>query len=1255
MILDYKIVSTLCSRIVSLAIIFIFSSVSLFAAAQDYYFIEHKPTDSRMQVCAGAAGTPVSSESNLDSGVCAQFELVTNGDYFHIRSVNANMYLKPDTAEAGSPVSLQPLSYVGNWTQWSFVDTGDGYGHLVNRGTGKQLFLGQEGNADVLQQPTAWQGDFTRWRFVRVDSASIPPVIGSVEPDSYFIQHKPSGNKMHVCAGENGTPVSTTPQSDVGNCSEFEVVANGDYFHIRSIAANRFIKPDTAENGSPISLQPLSFRGNWTQWSYEQRGDGYGHIINRGTGKLIFVNGTDNADISQQPSSWRGDFTRWAFVSLNDGTDPISRPTAEPTAFPTAVPTALPTSVPTALPIADTVAISSNQQFPEFLIGGESSSQPGFTLYTFANDNGGPNSVCNDGCALTWPPLLVESETNLVGPSSLNLGTTVRNDGSLQVTYNNEPLYFYREDNNPGDTNGHNAGGVWFVAQVEDSAGPDPISTSEPTVTSAPQPIATPSCNAPSETQTTVYEAELGEILGSASIYDDGSASGGQGVAFISTENAGFRITTDASLGQSSSITLRYTSEQFGQISYRVEGADAGNIDFSATGAWVGQYQDIVIDVSVPAGGTFDIFFDTGDAAMNVDKLTVTSSVKQCGGTPGPTQTSAPAPGPTQTSAPIPVPTRTSAPGPRPTDRPVPGPISTAPPFVPTGPVSAEFSNLDFTSNSHPGDRLGPPPRANRPDALGTPINGAAPPLHGFAFDIEGDQLTWRWGMYNFEGNTRLAGDAGLEMHCSEDNNQTFKMAQLSNSRLTIPCSGTYTYFFRYKHPVALSSLEGTEWLHTGLYTSAWRVDVNNYESFTDGSANWMRWRHPVAHDGCTAAISDACHNFGKVSILDRYNIWIEDSPGNVEMNHQIDGGIVRVEALRHSGSVTNGQQQFAFNRSTGFGDYFAYGQVIAFEITATAGSQVYNDFSYYTVGLGWGNYGDPRLNMAGRAGTTMIISGAPGNDIFDEQEAIFTQPMVTVHDEGLMNDFIIGHHLFHGIDPNAYNGDHDQVKIGERSCGNCHFRDGRGSEVIDTPRGPRLPPPVYGIKLLEWMEGREAGFRWDGGVATVEEQILNAFREDHNVDPNTLPPRVLETIVNYTEVLTVPSRRPAVYDDPQIARGDILFSEIGCADCHLPEARTRLDAPSYLRDIQIRPYTDMKLWDLGEGDFRTPALWGLSHNLTLLTSRNREVRYMHDGASRSISDAIGRHGAQAAQSRSAYNGLSGSDKAAIVEFVESL
>jgi len=43
------------------------------------------------------------------------------------------------------------------------------------------------------------------------------------------------------------------------------------------------------------------------------------------------------------------------------------------------------------------------------------------------------------------------------------MGTTLRSDGKLQVTYNGHPVYFFVGDKASGDTSGQNVGKVWFV------------------------------------------------------------------------------------------------------------------------------------------------------------------------------------------------------------------------------------------------------------------------------------------------------------------------------------------------------------------------------------------------------------------------------------------------------------------------------------------------------------------------------------------------------------------------------------------------------------------------------------------------------------------------------------------------------------------------------------------------------------------------------------------------------------------------
>lgn len=569
--------------------------------------------------------------------------------------------------------------------------------------------------------------------------------------------------------------------------------------------------------------------------------------------------------------------------------------------------------------------------------------------------------------------------------------------------------------------------------------------------------------------------------------------------------------------------------------------------------------------------------------------------------------------------------------------------------------TSGSTSTLDWTTNAYSDHNVGPPPRANPPDALATPTNGSMPTLNGFAFDINGSQLAWRWGPYII----KAAGDADLEMHCSEDAGMTFKKTTLSGGTATIPCVGTYTYFFRYKQPGTLTSNPATAWAYTGYFTIAGaRVNPNAYTAFVDGSANWMRFRHPISHDGVTAAILDAQHNNDLLRNLDRYTVWVNDSPGNVQLNFTVSGSVLRVESMTRADNP-NGQQFFAVNQNPGFGNAFSYGQVISFELTAVAGrtgAQTYNDFSHYTVGYGWSSkYGDPRLASAGKASTSQLFSDTGAYSQL-EKNAIFTQPMVTVHSEDMIDDFIVGHHLFHGIDPKKNKSTlFDEVRIGTRTCGGCHFRDGRGSEIIQTTKGPRLPPPIYGVKLLEAIAGRTTGFTWDGSVSSVAQQVRNALQIDHGVDPATLPAPVVNLLTSYTEQLTVPSRDPGSYDRPGVEAGDKLFMQVGCGSCHTPVQRTSATAATHLRNLVLRPYTDMKVWNVNGGSFRTAPLWGLWHNLKVLNRNGRAVRFMHDGSATSIDAAIQKHTGDGATVRGAYNALSATDRANLVKFVESL
>jgi predicted lipoprotein with Yx(FWY)xxD motif len=88
----------------------------------------------------------------------------------------------------------------------------------------------------------------------------------------------------------------------------------------------------------------------------------------------------------------------------------------------------------------------------------------GLTLYDFANDTGG-RSTCNGACADTWRPVAAPDPL----PASLPgvpaaLGSTMRNDGSTQLTISGHPVYTFQGDSGPGQTNGNGLtlnGGLW--------------------------------------------------------------------------------------------------------------------------------------------------------------------------------------------------------------------------------------------------------------------------------------------------------------------------------------------------------------------------------------------------------------------------------------------------------------------------------------------------------------------------------------------------------------------------------------------------------------------------------------------------------------------------------------------------------------------------------------------------------------------------------------------------------------------------
>ncbi|RYG54189.1 MAG: thiol oxidoreductase, partial [Chitinophagaceae bacterium] len=189
--------------------------------------------------------------------------------------------------------------------------------------------------------------------------------------------------------------------------------------------------------------------------------------------------------------------------------------------------------------------------------------------------------------------------------------------------------------------------------------------------------------------------------------------------------------------------------------------------------------------------------------------------------------------------------------------------------------------------------------------------------------------------------------------------------------------------------------------------------------------------------------------------------------------------------------------------------------------------------------------------------------------------------------------------------------------------------------------------------------------------------QTVNAYNQDIGIT-STFNPRdvysglnidpevsdiTIRNVVFYLQTLKAPI--PRHQEDPEVARGRSLFTQIGCAGCHRPSLHTGYSPIAALSFKTFYPYTDMLLHDMGAGlddgytegsattsEWRTPALWGLG-----LSPQSQGGSYflMHDGRASTIEEAIMMHGGEAARSRENFRVLQSSEKNALLRFLNSL
>lgn len=99
----------------------------------------------------------------------------------------------------------------------------------------------------------------------------------------------------------------------------------------------------------------------------------------------------------------------------------------------------------------------------DLTLGDYLTDEAGRVVYVFTDDL--PNtSTCTGACLESWPPVLTDGDPIAGnGLDETMLGAIELADGTMQVTYNEWPLYYYVEDVAAGDMYGQAAELKWYV------------------------------------------------------------------------------------------------------------------------------------------------------------------------------------------------------------------------------------------------------------------------------------------------------------------------------------------------------------------------------------------------------------------------------------------------------------------------------------------------------------------------------------------------------------------------------------------------------------------------------------------------------------------------------------------------------------------------------------------------------------------------------------------------------------------------
>ncbi len=241
--------------------------------------------------------------------------------------------------------------------------------------------------------------------------------------------------------------------------------------------------------------------------------------------------------------------------------------------------------------------------------------------------------------------------------------------------------------------------------------------------------------------------------------------------------------------------------------------------------------------------------------------------------------------------------------------------------------------------------------------------------------------------------------------------------------------------------------------------------------------------------------------------------------------------------------------------------------------------------------------------------------------------------------------------------------------------------------------------PGMTGVGRFGWKDQHASLLSFSGDAYLNEMGITNKlFPTEVTLlcntvsEPNDTPGadglEDIDHFARFVRATKEPPRDLVLAQRPEAQEGSRLFDKIGCATCHVRTLETapagaRINGgaftiPEALGSKQFHPFGDFLLHNVGTGDGIAVApdehygkgsmkrSWANFSSASLKSAENKvrtaplwgvrtHSRLMHDGNSLTLTDAILRHGGEAADVTKRFQLLTPKDKKAVLAFLESL